>query len=185
MKFEIEYSNNIESVISVLNNPDAQKFYLWMLNMSTLCSKYHDRKSLNLAIKICKTLGYKPSYLAIEKRTYKELKDFYDRIRPSGMDNCIDFIDMSKLKDEPEDVDDDDSESESEEEEQEEEQEEEEEEEEEQEEHIDNEEVYREEEVLYNNKVDVTNNTEQRNEIIKESKAARHAALMKKKPNVK
>lgn len=184
MKFEIEYSNNIESVISVLNNPDAQKFYLWMLNMSTLCSKYHDRKSLNLAIKICKTLGYKPSYLAIEKRTYKELKDFYDRIRPSGMDNCIDFIDMSKLKDEPEDVDDDDSESESEEEEQEEEQEEEEEEEE-QEEHIDNEEVYREEEVLYNNKVDVTNNTEQRNEIIKESKAARHAALMKKKPNVK
>ena len=176
MKFEIEYSNNIESVISVLNNPDAQKFYLWMLNMRTLCSKYHDRKSLNLAIKICKTLGYKPSYLAIEKRTYKELKDFYDRIRPSGMDNCIDFIDMSKLKDEPEDVDDD-SESESEEEEQEEEQEE--------EEHIDNEEVYREEEVLYNNKVDVTNDTEQRNEIIKESKAARHAALMKKKPNVK
>lgn len=170
MKFEIEYSNNIESVISVLNNPDAQKFYLWMLGMHTLCSKYHDRKSLNLAIKICKTLGYKPSYLAIEKRTYKELKDFYDRIRPSDMGNCIDFIDMSKLKDEPEDVDDD-SESESEEEEQ--------------EEHIDNEEVYREEEVLYNNKVDVTNNTEQRNEIIKESKAARHAALMKKKPNVK
>ena len=173
MKFEIEYSDNIESVISVLNNPDAQKFYLWMLNMSTLCSKYHDRKSLNLAIKICKTLGYKPSYLAIEKRTYKELKDFYDRIRPSGMDNCIDFIDMSKLKDEPEDVDDD-SESESEEEEQEEEEQEEQE-----------EDVYREEEVLYNNKVDVSNDTEQRNEIIKESKAARHAALMKKKPNVK
>lgn len=180
MKFEIEYSNNIESVISVLNNPDAQKFYLWMLGMRTLCSKYHDRKSLNLVFKICNTLGYKPSYLAIEKRTYKELKEFYDRIIPDDLNNCIDFPDMTNLKDEPEDVDDD-SESESEEEEQEEEQEEQEQE----EEHIDNEEVYREEEVLYNNKVNVTNNTEQRNEIIKESKAARHAALMKKKPNVK
>ena len=165
-----EYSYDIDSVQKVLNNPDAKKFYLWMLDIHTLCDKYKDKKSLDLVFKICNTLGYKPIYLSIEKRTYKELKEFYDRIIPDDLNNCIEFPDMTNLKDEPND--DDDSSSESEEEEQE-------------EEHIDNEEVYREEEVLYNNKVDVTNNTEQRNEIIKESKAARHAALMKKKPNVK
>lgn len=167
MKIDIEYSNNIESVLKVLNNPDARKFWVWFSTINAICSDYKDKKSIDLVLKIYDITGL--NFFLSEKHTYKELEDFYEQIQPVDIDKYVGFPDFSNLKDEPDDD----------------EQEEDEEQEEEQEEDIDNEELYREEEVLYNNKVDVTNNTEQRNEIIKESKAARHAALMKKKPNVK
>lgn len=105
MKFDIDI--DFDSVQKVLNNPDVKKFYLWMLDIHTLCDIYKDKKSLNLVFKICSTIGCMPKYLTIKKRTYKELKEFYDKIIPD-LNNYDKFPDITNLKDEP----DDDSESE-------------------------------------------------------------------------
>lgn len=109
MKLDINFDFDIDfdSVQKVLNNPDVKKFYLWMLDIHTLCGIYKDKKSLDLVFKICNTIGYMPKYLTIKKRTYKELKKFYDKIIPD-LNNYDKFPDITNLKDEP----DDDSESE-------------------------------------------------------------------------
>lgn len=107
MKFDIDFDIDFDSVQKVLNNPDVKKFYLWMLDIHTLCGIYKDKKSLDLVFKICNTIGCMPKYLTIKKRTYKELKEFYDKIIPD-LNNYDKFPDITNLKDEP----DDDSESE-------------------------------------------------------------------------
>lgn len=107
MKFDFDFDIDFDSVQKVLNNPDVKKFYLWMLDIHTLCDIYKDKKSLDLVFKICNTIGCMPKYLIIKKRTYKELKEFYDKIIPD-LNNYDKFPDITNLKDEP----DDDSESE-------------------------------------------------------------------------
>lgn len=159
MKIDIEYSNNIESVLKVLNNPDARKFCVWFTTINAICSEYKDKKSIDLVLKIYDITGF--NFFLSEKHTYKELEDFYEQIQPIDIDKYVDLPDFSNLKDEPDD-------------EQEEEQEEEE-----------QEEVHGKVSVSYD--ADVTEEHEQRIETIKEAnakRAARRAELRNKKPNV-
>lgn len=165
MKFEIEYSNNIESVLKVLNNPDARKFCVWFTTINAICSEYKDKKSIDLVLKIYDITGF--NFFLSEKHTYKELEKFYEQIQPIDLDKYVDFPDFSNLKDEPE-------------EEQEEEQEEEKEEEQEEEQ------VYGKVSRSFDN-ANVTDSTDQRTETINEAnakRAAKRAALKKMKPDV-
>ena len=166
MKFEIEYSNNIESVLKVLNNPDVKKFNVWFNTINAICADYKDKKSIDLVLKIYDITGL--NLFLSEKHTYKELEKFYEQIQPIDIDKYVDFPDFSNLKDEPE--------SEEEQEESEEEQEEEE-----QEEEQDGS-TFAKESVSYN--ADITEDVKQRAEVIKTSNTKR-AALKKMKPNVK
>ena len=163
MKFEIEYSNNIESVLKVLNNPDVKKFNVWFNTINAICADYKDKKSIDLVLKIYDITGL--NLFLSEKHTYKELEDFYEQIQPVNIDKYFEFPDFSNLKDEPE--------SEEEHEESEEEQEEEEQK---------NSSTFAKESVSYN--ADITEDVKQRAEVIKTSNTKR-AALKKMKPNVK
>lgn len=40
MKFDFDFDIDFDSVQKVLNNPDVKKFYLWMLDIHTLCDIY-------------------------------------------------------------------------------------------------------------------------------------------------
>lgn len=166
MKFEIEYSNNIESVLKVLNNPDVKKFNVWFNTINAICADYKDKKSIDLVLKIYDIEGL--NFFLSEKHTYKELEKFYEQIQPIDIDKYVEFPDFSNLKDEPE--------SEEEQEESEEEQEEEE-----QEEEQDGS-TFAKESVSYD--ADITEDVKQRAEVIKTSNTKR-AALKKMKPNVK
>lgn len=161
MKFEIEYSNNIESVLKVLNNPDVKKFNVWFNTINAICSEYKDKKSIDLVLKIYDITGL--NLFLSEKHTYKELEDFYEQIQPVNIDKYFEFPDFSNLKDEPES-------------------EEEQEESEEQEEEQKNSSTFAKESVSYN--ADITEDVKQRAEVIKTSNTKR-AALKKMKPNVK
>ena len=157
MKFEIEYSNNIESVLKVLNNPDARKFCVWFTTINAICSEYKDKKSIDLVLKIYDITGFK--FFLSEKHTYKELEKFYEQIQPIDLDKYVDFPDFSNLKDEPE---------------------------EEQEEEPEEEQVYGKVSRSFDN-ANVTDSTDQRTETINEAnakRAAKRAALKKMKPNV-
>lgn len=171
MKIDIEYSNNIESVLKVLNNPDARKFCVWFSTINAICSEYKDKKSIDLVLKIYDITGF--NFFLSEKHTYKELEDFYEQIQPIDIDKYVDLPDFSNLKDEPDD-------------EQEEEQEDDEEQEEDEEqEDEEQEEVHGKVSVSYD--ADATEEHEQRIETIKEAnakRAARRAELRNKKPNV-
>lgn len=160
MKIDIEYSNNIESVLKVLNNPDARKFCVWFSTINAICSEYKDKKSIDLVLKIYDITGF--NFFLSEKHTYKELEDFYEQIQPIDIDKYVDLPDFSNLKDEPDD-----------------------EQEEEQEEDEEQEEVHGKVSVSYD--ADATEEHEQRIETIKEAnakRAARRAELRNKKPNV-
>ena len=162
MKIDIEYSNNIESVLKVLNNPDARKFCVWFSTINAICSEYKDKKSIDLVLKIYDIEGL--NFFLSEKHTYKELEKFYEQIQPVDIDKYVEFPDFSNLKDEPE---------------------EEQEEEEEEDEDEEQEEVHGKVSVSYD--ADVTEEHEQRIETIKEAnakRAARRAELRNKKPNV-
>lgn len=168
MKLDIEYSNNVESVLKVFNNPDARKFCVWFSTINAICSEYKDKKSIDLVLKIYDITGL--NFFLSEKHTYKELEDFYEQIQPINIDEEFTknglVLDVSNLKDEPE--------------------------EEEVEEEVDIEEEEQEEEqdgstfakesVSYN--ADITEDVKQRAEVIKTTNAKR-AALKKMKPNVK
>lgn len=155
MKLDIEYSNNIESVLKVLNNPDARKFCVWFSTINAICSEYKDKKSIDLVLKIYDITGL--NFFLSEKHTYKELEKFYEQIQPVDIDKYVEFPDFSNLKDEPE-------------------------EEQEEEEDEEQEEVHGKVSVSYD--ADATEEHEQRIETIKEANAKR-AALKKMKPNVK
>lgn len=171
MKFEIEYSNNVESVLKVLNNPDVKKFNVWFNTINAICADYKDKKSIDLVLKIYDITGL--NLFLSEKHTYKELEKFYEQIQPVNIDKYFEFPDFSNLKDEPE--------SEKEQEESEKEQEESEEEQEESEEEQKNSSTFAKESVSYN--ADITEDVKQRAEVIKTTNAKR-AALKKMKPNV-
>lgn len=176
MKLDIEYSNNIESVLKVLNNPDARKFCVWFTTINAICSEYKDKKSIDLVLKIYDITGL--NFFLFEKHTYKELEDFYEQIQPVDIDKYVDFPDFSNLKDEPdeeveEEVDVEEEEVDVEEESEEEEQEESEEQE--------NSSTFAKESVSYD--ADITEDVKQRAEVIKTTNAKR-AALKKMKPNV-
>lgn len=172
MKLDIEYSNNVESVVKVFNNPDARKFCVWFTTINAICSEYKDKKSIDLVLKIYDITGL--NFFLFEKHTYKELEDFYEQIQPVDIDKYVDFPDFSNLKDEPdEEVEEEvDVEEESEEEEQEESEEEEQK----------NSSTFAKESVSYD--ADITEDVKQRAEVIKTTNAKR-AALKKMKPNVK
>ena len=161
MKFEIEYSNNVESVLKVLNNPDVKKFNVWFNTINAICADYKDKKSIDLVLKIYDITGL--NLFLSEKHTYKELEKFYEQIQPVNIDKYFEFPDFSNLKDEPES-------------------EEEQEESEEQEEEQKNSSTFAKESVSYN--ADITEDVKQRAEVIKTTNAKR-AALKKMKPNVK
>ena len=161
MKFEIEYSNNVESVLKVFNNPDVKKFNVWFNTINAICADYKDKKSIDLVLKIYDITGL--NLFLSEKHTYKELEKFYEQIQPVNIDKYFEFPDFSNLKDEPES-------------------EEEQEESEEQEEEQKNSSTFAKESVSYN--ADITEDVKQRAEVIKTTNAKR-AALKKMKPNVK
>ena len=161
MKFEIEYSNNVESVLKVLNNPDVKKFNVWFNTINAICADYKDKKSIDLVLKIYDITGL--NLFLSEKHTYKELEKFYEQIQPVNIDKYFEFPDFSNLKDEPES------------------EEEQEESEEEQEEEQKNSSTFAKESVSYN--ADITEDVKQRAEVIKTTNAKR-AALKKMKPNV-
>ena len=164
MKLDIEYSNNIESVLKVFNNPDVFEFLKWFSKVNAICSDYKDKTSLDLVLKIYDITGL--NLFLSEKHTYKELEDFYEQIQPVNIDEEFTknglILDVSNLKDEPEK----DEEVEVEE--------------------FDVEEqdgsTFAKESVSYD--ADITEDVKQRAEVIKTTNA-RRAALMKKKPNVK
>ena len=160
MKFEIEYSNNVESVLKVLNNPDVKKFNVWFNTINAICADYKDKKSIDLVLKIYDITGL--NLFLSEKHTYKELEKFYEQIQPIDIDKYVEFPDFSNLKDEPES-------------------EEEQEESEEQEEEQKNSSTFAKESVSYD--ADITEDVKQRAEVIKTTNAKR-AALKKMKPNV-
>lgn len=160
MKLDIEYSNNIESVLKVLNNPDARKFCVWFTTINAICSEYKDKKSIDLVLKIYDITGL--NFFLFEKHTYKELEDFYEQIQPVDIDKYVDFPDFSNLKDEPDE-------------------EEQEEQEESEEEEQKNSSTFAKESVSYD--ADITEDVKQRAEVIKTINAKR-AALKKMKPNV-
>ena len=154
MKFEIEYSNNVESVLKVLNNPDVKKFNVWFNTINAICADYKDKKSIDLVLKIYDITGL--NFFLSEKHTYKELEKFYEQIQPIDIDKYVEFPDFSNLKDEPE---------------------------EEQEEDVEepDDSTFAKESVSYN--ADITEDVKQRAEVIKTTNAKR-AALKKMKPNV-
>lgn len=160
MKIDIEYSNNIESVLKVLNNPDIKKFNVWFSTINTICSEYKDKKSIDLVLKIYDITGM--NFFLSEKHTYKELEKFYEQSQPIDIDKYVEFPDFSNLKDEPDD-----------------------EEQEEEDDDEEQEEVHGKVSVSYD--ADLTEEHEQRIETIKEAnakRAARRAELRNKKPNV-
>ena len=172
MKLDIEYSNNVESVLKVFNNPDVFEFLKWFSKVNAICSDYKDKKSLDLVLKIYDITGL--NLFLSEKHTYKELEDFYEQIQPVNIDEEFTknglILDVSNLKDEPEKDEDEDVEVEEfdvEEEEQEEEQ---------------DGSTFAKESVSYD--ADITEDVKQRAEVIKTSNTKR-AALKKMKPNVK
>ena len=169
MKIDIEYSNNIESVLKVLNNPDARKFCVWFTTINAICSEYKDKKSIDLVLKIYDIEGL--NFFLFEKHTYKELEKFYEQIQPVDIDKYVDFPDFSNLKDEPEEEQEDEEEDE-----------EDEEQEESEEEEQNNSSTFAKESVSYN--ADITEDVKQRAEVIKTSNTKR-AALKKMKPDVK
>ena len=154
MKFEIEYSNNVESVLKVLNNPDVKKFNVWFNTINAICADYKDKKSIDLVLKIYDITGL--NLFLSEKHTYKELEKFYEQIQPIDIDKYVEFPDFSNLKDEPE---------------------------EEQEEDVEEPDgsTFAKESVSYD--ADITEDVKQRAEVIKTTNAKR-AALKKMKPNV-
>ena len=101
MKIDIEYSNNIESVLKVLNNPDIKKFNVWFSTINAICSEYKDKKSIDLVLKIYDITGL--NFFLSEKHTYKELEKFYEQSQPIDIDKYVEFPDFSNLKDEPDD----------------------------------------------------------------------------------
>lgn len=175
MKLDIEYSNNVESVVKVFNNPDVFEFFKWFSKVNAICSGYKDKKSIDLALKIYDITGL--NLFLSEKHTYKELEDFYKQIQPINIDEEFTkntknglILDVSNLKDEPdEEVEEevDVEEVDVEEEEQEEEQ---------------DGSTFAKESVSYD--ADITEDVKQRAEVIKTTNAKR-AALKKMKPNVK
>ena len=169
MKLDIEYSNNVESVLKVFNNPDVFEFLKWFSKVNAICSDYKDKKSLDLVLKIYDITGL--NLFLSEKHTYKELEDFYEQIQPVNIDEEFTkngfILDISNLKDEPdEEVEEVEEEVDIEEEEQEEEQ---------------DGSTFAKESVSYN--ADITEDVKQRAEVIKTTNAKR-AALKKMKPNV-
>lgn len=101
MKLDIEYSNNVDSAINVLSNPDVAAFFRWYAEVCSLSEVYDDKKSLDLALKIYDIIGL--SQFLTDKHTYKELEEFYDQIRPVNIDERFPRFNASKFKDEPED----------------------------------------------------------------------------------
>ena len=164
MKLDIEYSNNVESAINVLSNPDVVAFVKWYNVVCYFGDTYNDKKSLDLALKIYDVVGL--TMFFDNKHTYKELEEFYEQIKPIDIDTYFPKFNASCLKDEPD------------EEEQEEEQEESEEDVEEQEDSS----TFAKESISYD--ADITEDVKQRADVIKTSNAKR-AALKKMKPNVK
>lgn len=174
MKLDIEYSNNVESVVKVFNNPDVFEFFKWFSKVNAICSGYKDKKSIDLALKIYDITGL--NLFLSEKHTYKELEDFYEQIQPINIDEEFTknglVLDVSNLKDEPEeeeveeevDIEEVDVEEE------------------EQEEEQKNSSTFAKESVSYD--ADITEDVKQRAEVIKTSNTKR-AALKKMKPNVK
>lgn len=177
MKLDIEYSNNVESVLKVFNNPDARKFCVWFSTINAICSEYKDKKSIDLVLKIYDITGL--NFFLSEKHTYKELEDFYKQIQPINIDEKFTknglVLDVSNLKDEPEEeeVEEEvDIEEESEEEQEEQEQK--------------NSSTFAKESVSYD--ADITEDVKQRADVIKTTnakRAARHAELKNRNPNVK
>lgn len=90
MKIDIEYSNNIESVLKVLNNPDARKFCVWFTTINAICSEYKDKKSIDLVLKIYDITGF--NFFLSEKHTYKELEKFYEQIQPIVLINMLIYL---------------------------------------------------------------------------------------------
>ena len=166
MKLDIEYSNNVDSAINVLSNPDIVSFVKWYNVVCYFGETYNDKKSLDLALKIYDIVGL-CTFIA-DKHTYKELEEFYKLIEPINIDKCVPRFNASCLKDKPdEDEEVEVEEFDVEEEEQEEEQ---------------DGSTFAKESVSYN--ADITEDVKQRAEVIKTSNTKR-AALKKMKPDVK
>ena len=168
MKFDIEYSNNVESAINVLSNPDVAAFVKWYEVVSCLGATYTNKKSLDLALKIYDRVGLCTFFA--EDHTYKELEDFYEQIIPVDIDKYFPKFNASCLKDEPDEEEQEESEVEIEEQEDSEIEEQE------------NSSTFAKESVTYD--ADITEDVKQRADVIKTSNAKR-AALKKMKPNVK
>ena len=163
MKLDIEYSNNVDSVINVLSNPDVVSFVKWYNVVCYFGETYNDKKSLDLALKIYDIVGL-CTFIA-DKHTYKELEEFYKLIEPINIDKCVPRFNASCLKDKPD-----------------EEQEETEETEESEETEEPDGSTFAKESVSYD--ADITEDVKQRAEVIKTSNTKR-AALKKMNPDVK
>lgn len=167
MKIDIEYSNNVDSAINVLSNPDVVAFVKWYNVVCYFGDTYNDKKSLDLALKIYDAVGLCTFFA--EDHTYKELEEFYEQIRPINIDECLPKFNASRLKDEPDEEEQEESEVEIEEQEDSE---------------IEEEDssTFAKESVSYD--ADITEDVKQRAEVIKTSNAKR-AALKARKLNVK